>query len=69
MTTTKESILKSIHDWAAKAWWRSALLVTLCGAVTLVGEHYLGAGNLVSGIATDIENAVQAPDVSPTTVQ
>lgn len=68
MTTTKDSILKSIHDWAAKAWWRSALVVTLCGGATLVAEHYLGAGNLVSNVATDIETAVQT-SVSSTTVQ
>lgn len=56
--------LTAIHDFGAKSWWQS--LVVLVGATVIgnVADHYLGVGNAVSKeVAT-----ISAP-VSPTIVQ
>lgn len=54
-----QDILKSIHDWAAKQWWRSVLLVGLCGMLGGVADHYLGAGNFLTTALSSITTAVQ----------
>lgn len=63
-----KKLYQPILDFAAKGWWQKLVVVSALVAGISAADHFLGNGNGVSQVLEVIEQAVDAPAVSPTTV-
>ncbi len=62
-----KKLYQPILDFAAKGWWQKLVVGTVLLAGIGTADHFLGNGNGLSTVLTEIDQAVET--VSPTTVQ
>lgn len=62
-----KTFYQPIVDFSNKGWWQKLVVLTVIVAGIGTADHYLGNGNLVTGVLTQVEQTING--VSPTTVQ
>jgi hypothetical protein len=61
------NLLTSIHDFGAKSWINSLIVLTVLYVASATADHFLGAGNAISSEMKTIGASLDQP-VSPTIV-